>query len=68
MKNIVLYYLILDVSSSSTIVLSTEETLVSDEPFMMPIRVPTKDEWIPDAKILRCQVCKEERFNMVFMF
>ncbi|GFU59897.1 zinc finger FYVE domain-containing protein 26 [Nephila pilipes] len=55
---------LLDVSSSSTLVLSTEETLVSDEPFMMPLRVPTKDEWVPDAKIERCQVCREERFNM----
>ncbi|GFR25773.1 zinc finger FYVE domain-containing protein 26, partial [Trichonephila clavata] len=55
---------LLDVSSSSTLVLSTEEILVSDEPFMMPLRVPTKDEWVPDAKIERCQVCREERFNM----
>ncbi|CAL1270215.1 unnamed protein product [Larinioides sclopetarius] len=55
---------LLDVSSSSTLVLSTEETLVSDEPFIMPLRVPTKEEWVPDAKIQRCQVCKEERFNM----
>ncbi|KAG8181284.1 hypothetical protein JTE90_022222 [Oedothorax gibbosus] len=55
---------LLDYSSSSIIVLSTEETLVSDEPFMMPARVPTKEEWVPDAKISRCQVCKEERFNM----
>ncbi|KAF8796021.1 Zinc finger FYVE domain-containing protein 26 [Argiope bruennichi] len=55
---------LLDVSSSSTLVLSTEETLVSDEPFIMPLRAPTKEEWVPDAKIQRCQVCKEERFNM----
>ncbi|GBM82852.1 Zinc finger FYVE domain-containing protein 26 [Araneus ventricosus] len=55
---------LLEVSSSSTLVLSTEETLVSDEPFIMPLRVPTKEEWVPDAKIQRCQVCKEERFNM----
>lgn len=36
-----------------------------DEPFIMPPRVPTKEEWVPDTKIHRCQVCKEERFNMV---
>ncbi|GIY07381.1 zinc finger FYVE domain-containing protein 26 [Caerostris darwini] len=55
---------LLDVSSSSTLVLSTEETLMCDEAFTLPLRVPTKDEWVPDAKIQRCQVCKEERFNM----
>lgn len=39
--------------------------MVADEPFVLPVRVPTKEEWVPDAKIHRCQVCKEERFNMV---
>lgn len=56
---------ILESSSSSTLVLSLEDSLVTDEPFVMPVRVPTKEEWIPDSKIHRCQVCKEERFNMV---
>ncbi|XP_054713463.1 zinc finger FYVE domain-containing protein 26-like [Uloborus diversus] len=55
---------LLDTSSSSTLVLSTEETLVSDETFIMPPNVPTKEEWVPDASIHRCQVCKAERFNM----
>ncbi|XP_015911906.2 zinc finger FYVE domain-containing protein 26 isoform X1 [Parasteatoda tepidariorum] len=55
---------LLDISSSSTLVLSTEDALVTDEPFVMPLRVPTKEEWVPDAKILRCQVCREEHFNM----
>lgn len=39
--------------------------MVADEPFVLPVCVPTKDEWVPDAKIHRCQVCKEEHFNMV---
>lgn len=42
--------------------------MVADEPFVLPVCVPTKEEWVPDAKIHRCQVCKEEHFNMVEIF
>ena len=34
----------------------------------MPEYVPTKEQWIPDANVTHCMICKFEKFSMVCHF
>lgn len=35
--------------------------------FVMPISIPTREQWIPDSKVTNCMLCKVEKFSMVRM-
>lgn len=51
--------------SSSVLPVSTH-TVGEAGPFVMPTSVPSKDQWVPDAKVAFCMVCKLEKFSVLF--
>ncbi|RWS14108.1 Zinc finger FYVE domain-containing protein-like protein [Dinothrombium tinctorium] len=50
------------VGSDTTMVSST--ILCEQSAFVMPSKIPTIDQWIPDNKVSFCMLCKLEKFSM----
>jgi len=50
--------------SDTTMISSSVLTEASNQSFTMPFSIPSKDQWIPDSKVVVCMLCKLEKFSM----